>query len=84
MDPHVAGSAFKESLTALHKLPVEDPCKPKSLHFQQILDQEHDWAEVAIVIEHHECVHGVLSHSWLLTEALRLCYLLSDERSVCC
>lgn len=81
MGPHVVGRAFKESLTALHMLPVEDPCKPKSLHFQQILDQEHGWVEVAIAIEH---IHGVLSHSWLLTEALRLCYLLSDERSVCC
>lgn len=48
MGPHMVGRAFKESLTALHMLPVEDPCKPKSLHFQQILDQEHGWVEVAM------------------------------------
>lgn len=81
MNPHMVGRALKESLTALYTLPLEDLCKSKSLHFQQILDQEHGWVEVAIVIEQ---IHGVLSHSWLLTEAPRLCYLLSDERSVCC
>lgn len=81
MSPHMMGRAFKESLIALHTLPVEDLCKPKSMHFQQFLDQEHDWVEVAIVIEQ---IHSVLTHSWLLTEALRLCCLLSDERSVFC